>query len=140
MSARYRLVLILFLLLSSSLSFKLEPACGQTYQIKEMTPPVATALDNRRVRFDQLKKFKEQGVIGENNQGYVELLIPNDEAKGIVEKENIDRRVIYTAIVDQNNLPAEAITTFQKVFAQVQRDKANTGEKFQAENGTWVTK
>ena len=109
------------------------------YDLKEMTPEVQLALDNRRDHFEQLKELKMQGIIGENNRGYVDLLKENPVAKALVEKENKDRRVIYSAIAEQNNL-AGALRTIEGVFAQVQRDKAASGEKIQNENGEWTTK
>ncbi len=110
------------------------------YDIKELTPEVKSALDSRRGRFDQLRQLKEQGIVGENNKGYVEVLQDNAEAKGLVEAENRDRKFIYQTIVKQNNLPSDALATVEEVFAQVQRDKAASGDKIQNADGQWVTK
>jgi uncharacterized protein YdbL (DUF1318 family) len=109
------------------------------YDIKEMTPEVQAALDNRRNRFDKLQVLKAKGTIGENNRGYVEVLNPNQEAEALVQAENKDRRLIYQTIERQNNL-TNALETIEKVFAQVQRDKASSGEKIQEESGRWMTK
>ena len=109
------------------------------YDIKEMTPEVQKALDNRRERFEQLKAFKAKGMIGENNQGYTEALSANVDVQILVKAENQDRKVIYETIAQQNNL-TEAMATIQEVFAQVQRDKAQPGEKIQNKDGTWVEK
>lgn len=109
------------------------------YDIKEMTPEVKAALENRRSRFDQLKDLKAKGVAGENNRGYVEVLKDDPSARSLVESENNDRRVIYKTIEVQNNLFG-AMETIEKVFAQVQRDKASPGDQIQTENGTWEIK
>ncbi len=109
------------------------------YDIKEMTPAVKTALENRRDRFDDLKAFKVQGIIGENNRGYVEALTSDSAAQRLVDAENKDRKVIYQTIEEQNNLSG-ALETIEKVFAQVQREKSNPGDKIQTEDGQWVTK
>jgi uncharacterized protein len=109
-----------------------------TYDIKEMTPEVKAALDGRRGRFDELKALKAQGAIGENNKGYVEAL--KSEGQSVVDAENRDRRFIYTTIVAQNGLPADALSTVEAVFAQVQRDKASSGDKIQDASGSWTTK
>ncbi len=109
------------------------------YDIKEMTPEVKAALENRRSRFDQLKSLKAQGIVGENNRGYVQVLGNDSSAKSLVESENNDRRVIYKTIEAQNNLSG-AMETIEKVFAQVQRDKASPTDKIQTEDGRWVTK
>ena len=109
------------------------------YDIKEMTPEVKAALENRRGRFDRLKELKAKGAVGENNRGYVEVLSDASDAKSLVESENQDRSIIYKTIEAQNNL-AGALETIEKVFAQVQRDKASPGDKIQNENGEWVVK
>lgn len=109
------------------------------YSIKSMTPEVEAALDGRRNRFDQLNELKNKGLIGENNQGYVEPLSEDKEAKALAKAENADRKVIYSTIADQNGLTG-AIETIEKVFARVQRDKAEAGQKVQMEDGEWVVK
>ena len=111
-----------------------------TYDIKELTPSVKAALDSRRNRFDQLRALKEKGAVGENNRGYVEVIGNDPQAKTIVDEENHDRRFIYKTIVEQNNLSADALSTIETVFAQVQRDKANPGEKIQDASGQWIKK
>ena len=109
------------------------------YNIKEMTPEVQAALDNRRDRFDQLRSLKAKGIIGENNHGYVELLSQDAVAQNLVDAENRDRGLIYKTIETQNNL-SDALGTIEKVFAQVQREKASPGDKIQDENGNWVSR
>ena len=109
------------------------------YDIKQMTPEVEQALEGRRGRFDKLKEFKKQGVVGENNRGYVEVLGANGPAIGLVAQENRDRKVIYQTIADQNGLQS-ALNVIEKVFAQVQREKAQAGEKIQSDDGRWTEK
>jgi uncharacterized protein YdbL (DUF1318 family) len=111
-----------------------------SYDIKEMTPEVKAALDSRRSRFDELKSLKSQGAIGENNQGYVEVLKSTGNAQSVADAENRDRKFIYTTIVAQNGLPSSALSTVEEVFAQVQRDKASSGDKIQDSSGSWTTK
>jgi uncharacterized protein YdbL (DUF1318 family) len=105
-----------------------------------MTPEVKSALEGRRSRFDELKSLKAQGAIGENNQGYVEVLKNTGNAQSIADAENRDRRFIYTTIVAQNGLPSSALGTVEEVFAQVQRDKASSGDKIQDASGNWTAK
>ena len=140
MKVKLSFILTSVLFLIGSLSFKTSDSFGVTYDIKEMTPEVKAALDNRRNRFEQLRNFKEKGIIGENNRGYVEALLDDAEAKALVEAENQDRKFIYKTIVQQNNLPTDALATIEGVFAQVQRDKASPGDKIQDTNGQWITK
>ena len=109
------------------------------YSLKEMTPAAQAALDGRRSRFDQLAALKAKGVVGENNRGYVEVMGSDPSAPTIVQTENNDRAVVYKTIAEQNGLMRQ-LDVIEKVFAQVQRDKAQSGEKIQNENGQWVTK
>ena len=114
------------------------PVAAQ-YELKELTPAVKAALDARKERYEMLAAFKQQGVIGENNMGYVTLLKESSDAGGIVENENRDRKAIYAAIAEQNGLLSE-MKSIEKVFAQVQRDKAASGVMIQLESGEWSAK
>ncbi len=109
------------------------------YSIKQMTPEVQSALNARRERFSQLRDFKANGVIGETNKGYVEVLVDESGAKELVAAENENRTVIYRTIAQQNGLEGEQ-GTIEKVFAAVQREKAEAGDKIQTEDGEWTTK
>lgn len=115
-------------------------AWAASYDIKEMTPEVKAALDARRGRFDELASLKAKGKVGENNHGYVEVLSAGDGADAVVASENRDRKAIYNTIVSQNGLPSDALATVEKVFAQVQRDKAASGDSIQDESGAWNKK
>lgn len=129
---KFKYLLILFSILFISTTVYAESA----YNLKEITPTVKSALDGRRDRFDLIKVFKQKGEVGENNQGYLTAF--NEEAglQSIVKQENADRKVIYQAIVEQNNLEG-ALSTVERVFAQEQRDRSEAGEKIQGENGQW---
>lgn len=132
-----RLILILAVIFITATSVHAQ----KTYDIKEMTPPVKSALESRRARFDQLAELKKQGIVGENNRGYTEVLASGvDNAAALVNAENADRKVIYQAIVEQNKLPATSLGLVEEVFAKVQRDKAAAGDKIQTVDGKWVTK
>lgn len=133
-----RAIFIASLVLVVGLSARLSFAQG-TYDIKEMTPAVKAALDGRKDRFDQLRELKSKGMVGENNRGYVEVLENNAQAESLADAENADRKFIYKAIEQQNNL-TNAMGAIEKVFAQVQRDKAMPADKIQDENGNWVSK
>ena len=111
-----------------------------TYDIKEMTPAVKAALESRRARFENLKALKAQRFIGENNQGYVQVLTGGPATKEIADAENADRSLIYRTIVKQNDLPSKALKTVEEVFAGVQRDKAASGDQIQTPEGDWVAK
>ena len=136
----FRLLFIFVLMVSSVILVRPQFVAAAEYDIKEMTPEVKSALDSRRARFDQVRAYKEKGAIGENNLGYLELLSEDVEAQALVKAENKDRRQIYQAILEQNNLPAGELDKVEKAFAQVQRDKAAPGDKIQDPEGQWITK
>jgi len=114
-------------------------AAAQNYDIKEMTPAIRQALDSRRARFNDLETRKQAKAVGENNRGYVETLGSEPEARTLCADENRDRGVIYKAIAEQNNL-VDAMNTIEEVFAEVQRNKAQPGERIQLKDGQWVSK
>lgn len=133
-------IILLLCLMGGTFLLRSSPGFAQAqYNIKEMTPQVQAALDARKSRFDQLRDLKNKGLVGENNHGYVEALSDDPSSKALVDAENKDRRFIYKTIEDQNNL-TEAMDIIEEVFAQVQRDKANPGDKIQEDNGQWVNK
>jgi uncharacterized protein YdbL (DUF1318 family) len=114
----------------------LQAFAGQ-YDLKEMTAEVKQALAGRQQRYDELQQLKASGQVGENNQGYVEAL---KGGGSIVTAENQDRRVIYNAIVSQNQFGPGGIAQVQKAFAEVQRDKARPGDYVQGASGEWKQK
>ena len=128
------MMFVLLIVMVSGMAF------AQAYDIKEMTPAVKSALEGRKARFSELKALKAQGIAGETNRGYVEALGGDKTAAKLAEMENKDRRVIYEAIVVQNDLGVRALTTVEGVFAGVQREKASVGEKVQDASGTWMSK
>jgi uncharacterized protein len=110
------------------------------YDIQNMTPEVKSALEARKTRFGELKALKAQGFIGETNRGYVEPLGGGRYVMELIAAENKDRQFVYRTIVEQNGLGKDALATVEGVFAGVQRDKANPGDKIQDAAGNWLTK
>ena len=115
-------------------------ALAGPYDIKETTPEIQRAISNRQNRYDQLASFKAAGKIGESKRGYVEVVHNASEAKALVQAENADRKVIYQAIVTQNNLGPSGLAKVEGVFAEVQREKAKRGDYIQTASGSWVQK
>ena len=134
-----RLMPIMIFVLLFAPCFAATPVHATEYNLKQMTPEVEQALAGRKGRFDTLESYKAQGIIGENNRGYVELLGDDAQAADIVAMENKDRRVIYQTIAEQNGI-TDQIDVIEKVFAQVQQEKAAAGYKIQDAGGGWKTK
>jgi len=110
------------------------------YDFKELTPEIKKALQNRQTRYAKVQELKREGLIGENNRGYVTDLKKSSASMSLAEAENRDRRTIYENLVSQNNLGANGLLEVQRAFAEVQRDKAFTGDMIQSSSGNWEKK
>lgn len=113
---------------------------GADYDYKTMTPDIEKALKNRQARYQQLQRLKQEGVIGENNKGYVTDLKNDAAATTLTADENRDRRVLYEALVEQNKLGSAGLLEVQKAFAEVQSEKAGAGDMVQSSTGDWKKK
>ena len=84
-----------------------------------------------------LNQLKMDGFIGENNQGYVEFRIPNDEHTELVENENADRRLVYQRIAKRHGTDVEVVGRRRAVqIAKI----ARRGDWLQDEDGNWYRK
>jgi hypothetical protein len=98
---------------------------------------------NRRLRSGQIQQLKNDGVVGEDRDGYLVLRKrPADPkylayAQGVVEAENADRSFLYLTNAQTQNKPLEMI---ESEYAQLWSDRAFPGEWIQKENGTWTQK
>ncbi len=110
-----------------------------SYDIKQMTPEIKRAIENRQGRYEELQRLKNAGEVGENHQGYAEVL-KGSGASDLVRAENADRKLIYQAIVDQNGLGRGGLPQVEQAFAEIRRDKAGSGEYFQDHKGNWLQK
>jgi uncharacterized protein YdbL (DUF1318 family) len=98
---------------------------------------------NRRLRAPEIQQLKHDRIIGENRDGYLEVVRkPADPkalayAEGIVNAENNDRAFLYLASAQTQNKPLELI---ESDYAQRWSDRALPGEWVQKEDGTWIRK
>jgi len=127
-------------MLVSCLGLAAVPAQATQYDIKEMTPAIQQALDARKARHSELRHLKSEGLLGEDNQGFVKVLTDDPMAQELARAENANRQVIYEAIVEQHQLGPEGLTQVKATFAEVQRDKAQAGVAIQLPSGEWVKK
>ncbi len=129
-----------FLLLVLTLMSGTTVTAAPNYDIKEMTPAVTQALEGRKSRFRELQNLKTQGILGEDNQGFVKVLQSAPNAENIANAENANRKVIYQTIVEQNQLGPAGITQVRAAFAETQRERARPGDSIQEASGQWVKK
>ena len=102
---------------------------------------------NRRLREGEVQGLKNNGIVGEDRDGYLSLRVdlkdPKYDAKyvtyveGIIAAENADRAYIYLANAQSQNKPLEMIET---EYARLWRERAFPGEWVQKENGSWTQK
>jgi uncharacterized protein YdbL (DUF1318 family) len=88
-------------------------------------------------RLPVLKDLKAQGVIGENNQGYLEYRGAERPNKEVVQAENQDRQAVYSAIAKQQGTTMELVG---KQRAMQIAEKAGSGEWLQDASGKWYQK
>jgi uncharacterized protein YdbL (DUF1318 family) len=98
---------------------------------------------NRRQRIGEIQQLKNDGVVGENRDGYLEIIRkPADPkylayAESVVDAETADRSFLYLANAQAQTTPLEKI---EQEYAQLWTDRAFPGEWIQKENGNWIRK
>ncbi len=88
-------------------------------------------------RLSKIDSFKDQGVLGENNQGYLEARSKNEDAEKVAKEENDDRKKVYEAIGKKNNSTAENVG---KLRAEKIAERSAKGHWIQDKEGNWSQK
>ena len=88
-------------------------------------------------RLPLIKKLKADGIVGEDNQGYLQFVGGNKAKADVVAAENKDRETVYTAIAKQQGTTAELVG---KRRALQIANKAAPGEWLQDAGGNWIQK
>lgn len=129
---------------------------------KPLPPPPETdskrrALDAQRSREfnrDDIRDFKNRGLVRENNQGMLEVNPPQFEAlkksdprqaslvEAVVAEENRDRKTLMERVLETTPaLSGESgMREIAKVIAKKNRQDARPGDLIQEDNGDWVQK
>ncbi len=89
-----------------------------------------------KARLPEIIALKAQGVVGENNRGYLEF-IGSRVKEALVTAENSDRRKVYMAIARQQGAGLEIVE--KRRAAQIE-SKGRPGEWFQDPGGKWYKK
>jgi hypothetical protein len=98
---------------------------------------------NRRLRSGEIQQLKNNRIVGEDRDGYLDLRNPPKDptyltfAQGIVTAENADRSYLYLSNAQSENKPLESV---EREYAQLWSDRAFPGEWVQKEDGTWTQK
>ena len=88
-------------------------------------------------RIPALTSLKSQGVIGENNKGFLEFREQNPGKQDLVNAENSDRRQVYSAIAKQQGASPELVGSRR---AKQIAEKAAPGTWVQKADGKWFKK
>jgi uncharacterized protein YdbL (DUF1318 family) len=123
------------------------PGSGQTVsptlRTDSASPEVLQARQSRRERRPALREWKEQGCIGETNQGTV-VARPGTgcgaEVASLIRAENADRQVIYSDFMKQNKIPASDRGRVNSAFAKARQERSRTNDWIQLEDGQWIRK
>jgi uncharacterized protein YdbL (DUF1318 family) len=88
-------------------------------------------------RLPTIVDLKARGVVGENNQGFLEMRNGQSEKKDVVAAENQDRQAVYQQIAKQAGTDVKLVG--QRRAAQI-AEKASGGEWLQDASGKWYKK
>lgn len=93
------------------------------------------AINNRKLRRNEILKWESQGTVGENINGYVQFYSRLDLTKEQIEKieklikdENADRQVIYQNIAQIENITTESVG---RIYAEKIQKNAPSGTPVQ---------
>jgi len=120
---------------------------AQTVNIVVSTPAIREMKHAIRERFHLVKPFYEQGNVGENKSGLIEIrntdnlgLKDKADITRLVEQENNNRMMLYTEVMKANKLSAQSMPEIQKIFANSWRIKSQPNWWIQNDNGQWEKK
>ena len=88
-------------------------------------------------RLPVIKELKAQGIVGEDNKGYLRFVGGEKAKEDVVAAENEDRKTVYAAIAKQQGTTAELVGSRRAL--QIAK-KASPGEWLQDASGKWYQK
>jgi uncharacterized protein YdbL (DUF1318 family) len=114
-------------------------AVGRTQaQTPDGRIPLSVLRKDQEKRLPALDALKASGVVGENNQGFVEVRgNGGDYAANLVADENHDRAVVYTLFACKYNMAPKQVGLRR---ARTIAEKSKPGIWLQAPDGTWYQK
>jgi len=92
--------------------------------------------ERMKARLPVILSLKKQGIIGENNKGFLQFVTENKAEQDVVAAENSDREKVYQAIAKQQGSTVEAVS-IRRAFQIVK--KAKPGKWLQDANGKWYS-
>jgi len=104
-----------------------------------MTATVHSAGIKERMadRIPAINALKDQGLVGENNKGFLEYRTGNKPQPQLIADENKDRAMVYGAISQKTGAPVGLVG--ERRANQI-AENGQAGQWFQKPNGTWYKK
>jgi uncharacterized protein YdbL (DUF1318 family) len=93
--------------------------------------------ERMKERLPVIAELKKQGIVGEDNRGYLAFVGDVKTHETLIEQENQDRQTIYAQIAAQQNT---SISVVEKNRALQLAERAAPGTYVQNPDGTWVKK
>ena len=90
-----------------------------------------------KARLSTIVSLKNQGIIGESNEGYIVYMGNARPQQDVINAENSDRKFVYEAIANKQGSTADVVG---KRRALQIAEKADPGEWLQDTNGNWYKK
>ncbi len=101
------------------------------------TAQAASVKERMLARIPAINALKDQGLIGENNQGYLEYRSGQQPEKETVTSENADRRTVYAEIARKEGVGIDLVEKRRALqIAQI----GSAGHWFQRPDGSWYKK
>ena len=124
------------------------PAMAQVAQPEITNPAIRKIIDSRAARYNELRRYLDQGVLGENNKGLLEVrnlealtdLKARADVQRLVKGENADRQELYKEIAAAKNVDLAQLPKIQETYAATLRQNAKPGDWIQQPDGNWVKK
>lgn len=124
------------------------PAMAQVAAPEITNPAIRKIIDSRSARFNELRKYFDQGVLGENNKGLVEVraldavadLKARADVQRLVRAENTDREELYKEIAAAKNVDLSQLQKIRETYAETLRQNSKAGDWIQKADGSWVKK
>ena len=93
--------------------------------------------ERMKERLPVIAELKKQGIVGEDNQGYLAFVGKEKNHESLIAQENQDRKTIYAHIAAQQNT---SISVVEKNRALQLAERAAPGTYIQKPDGSWVKK
>jgi uncharacterized protein YdbL (DUF1318 family) len=88
-------------------------------------------------RVSAINELKNSGIVGENNQGFLEFKTSDQAQQALIADENTDRKAVYIEIAKQQGID---VTLVGQRRAQQLADMGGSGQWFQKPDGSWYQK